>query len=212
MNNLANIRNLGIVAYNETWEQMQTFTNSRNTDTLDEFWILQHPDTYTLGQAGDPSHIINHSHSIPIIKTDRGGQVTFHGLGQLVIYTLIDIKRLNLSIRNLVELIENSIIDYLSSFGIIANGDRKAPGVYVNDKKIASLGLKVRRGCTYHGLSFNIDMNLNLFKNINVCGYSNLQVTQLKDELLYLGINQQLDVNNVGTKLVSNLINRLYQK
>jgi len=151
--------------------------------TPDELWIVEHSPLFTLGLAGKEEHILFKNHDISIIRCDRGGQVTYHGPGQIVIYTLINLKRSNLSIRDLVTRLENGIIAYLAKFGIAANGDRCAPGVYVSGTKIASIGLKVRRGCTYHGISFNYAMDLTPFRYINPCGYAGLQITQLSAEL-----------------------------
>lgn len=169
------------VDYLSTWQQMQQFTESRTPDTADEFWVLEHASVYTLGLAGKEEHFLEKVTNIPIIRTDRGGQVTYHGPGQIVIYVLVDLKRAGLSIRQLVEQLENGIIAYLHSLGINATGNREAPGVYIQGKKIASLGLKVRKSCTYHGISFNFAMDTTPFNSINVCGYSGLQVIQLKE-------------------------------
>jgi lipoyl(octanoyl) transferase len=182
MNIPFNIKQLGChVDYQTTWEQMKDFTEQRTDTTADEFWILEHNPVYTLGLAGKEEHFLQKITNIPIIRTDRGGQVTYHGPGQIVIYVLIDLKRAGLSIRSLVERLELGIIAYLESVGVKANGNRDAPGVYVQGKKIASLGLKVRKGCTYHGISFNHDMDCTPFNSINVCGYSGLQVVQLSE-------------------------------
>ncbi len=177
------IKHLGLVDYAKTWQDMQDFTNLRTDSTPDELWVVEHSPVFTLGLAGKEEHILFKDHNIPIIRCDRGGQVTYHGPGQIVIYTLIDLKRSNLSIRDLVTRLENGIIAYLAKFNIIANGDRCAPGVYVSGTKIASMGLKVRRGCTYHGISFNYAMDIMPFRYINPCGYAGLQITQLSTEL-----------------------------
>lgn len=175
------IKQLGIVDYKNTWDAMKEFTEKRLANTPDEYWVLQHNPVFTLGLAGKEEHILFKNHNIPILRVDRGGQVTYHGPGQIVIYTLIDLKRDNLSIRLLVERLEQGIINYLATYGIKANGDRCAPGVYVDGYKIASIGLKVRKNCTYHGISFNASMDTTPFNFINVCGYSGLKVIQLKD-------------------------------
>ncbi len=201
----AQIKHLGLADYQQTWENMQEFTLNRTADTPDEFWLLEHSPVFTLGLAGLESHILNKEHDIPIIRTDRGGQVTYHGPGQLIIYTLINLEQAKLSIRELVTRLELGIIKYLNSLGIEANGDRNAPGVYVNNKKIASLGLKVKRGCTYHGISFNIAMDTLPFNYINVCGYSGLKVVQLNDL-----IPKMDDLNIIGNQLVQNLIETIY--
>lgn len=176
------LRFLGLQPYERVWQDMLEFTLSRNASTADELWVLQHDPVFTLGQAGKQEHILD-AHNIPVVKSDRGGQVTYHGPGQLVIYLLIDVRRNKFGIRQLVDLIENSIISVLASFGIEGTTRARAPGVYVDDKKIAALGLRIKQGCSYHGLSFNIDMNLKPFTYINPCGYAGLQTTQLVDLL-----------------------------
>ena len=174
------IKQLGKQEYQPVWQAMQDFTQSRNSHTLDELWVVEHSPVFTLGRNGKESHILNKS-DIPIIKVDRGGQVTYHGSGQLVIYFLLDLHRRKLGIRQLVTLIEDCLVDLLTQYKIDAYSDKKAPGVYVNKQKIAALGLRVSKGCTTHGLSLNIDMDLSPFKDINPCGYENLEVTQCKD-------------------------------
>ncbi len=156
---------------------------ARTEDTPDEIWMLQHEPVFTQGQAGRAEHILD-AHGIPVVNTDRGGQVTYHGPGQLVIYLLIDVRRRKSGVRDLVDLIESSIIQVLENYGIAAQTRPRAPGVYVNDKKIAALGLRIKQGCSYHGLSFNIDMDLTPFSYINPCGYAGLEVTQLHDCLM----------------------------
>ena len=177
----ANIKTIGKIDYHSCWEQMKQFTESRDGSTPDELWLVEHDPVFTLGLAGKEEHILIKDHSIPIIRSDRGGQVTYHGPQQIVIYILIDIKRLEFSIRELVTRIENGVISYLAEFGIVANGDRDAPGVYVAGKKIASLGLKIRKGCSYHGLSFNFNLDKTPFSYINPCGYAGLQVVNLSE-------------------------------
>ena len=183
----------GLTDYQCTWDDMKQFTESRTADTPDEYWVLQHKPVFTLGLAGKEEHILYKNHNIPIIRVDRGGQVTYHGPGQVVIYTLIDLKRNNLSIRDLVERLEQGIINYLGSHGIVANGDRCAPGVYVNGQKIASIGLKVRKNCTYHGISFNAAMDTTPFNYINVCGYSGLRVVQLQDLIQLTNLDDEAE-------------------
>ncbi len=183
------IRNLGIQNYETTWQDMQRFTRERNTETADELWIVEHFPVYTLGLNGKREHLLD-TGSIPVIDTDRGGQVTYHGPGQLVIYTLLDIKRLNLGIRQLVTILEQAMIYTLSQYGVIAVSRADAPGVYVNDKKIGSIGLRIKKNCSYHGLSLNNDMDLRPFENINTCGYSDLEVTQLTDLGVTISTNQ----------------------
>jgi lipoyl(octanoyl) transferase len=172
------LRFLGIQPYEIIWQQMLEFTLNRTHSTKDELWILQHEPVLTLGQAGKQEHILN-AHNIPVVKTDRGGQVTYHAPGQLVIYLLIDVRRNKLGIRQLVDLIENAIISVLASYDISGVTRARAPGVYVDDKKIAALGLRIKQGCSYHGLSFNIDMDLTPFTYINPCGFAGLETTQL---------------------------------
>ncbi len=176
------LRFLGIQPYELIWQKMLEFTLNRTPSTPDELWVLQHEPVFTLGQAGKPEHILN-AHDIPVVKSDRGGQVTYHGPGQLVIYLLIDVRRNKLGIRQLVDLIENSIISVLASYGIRGETKPRAPGVYVGEKKIAALGLRIKQGCSYHGLSFNIDMDLTPFTYINPCGYAGLETTQLIDHV-----------------------------
>jgi lipoyl(octanoyl) transferase len=183
------IRHLGLVDYAPTYEAMQRFTAHRDADTLDELWFLQHPPVYTLGQAGKREHLLN-TGQIPVYHIDRGGQVTYHGPGQLIVYILINIKRRHWGIREFVQLIEQSVIDYLASQHITAHRREKAPGVYVEERKIAALGLKIRRNCSYHGLSFNVDMDLSPFQGINPCGYSQLEVTQLCELGIYDNLSQ----------------------
>lgn len=168
--------------YVPVWEAMRRFTEERNSTTPDEIWLLSHLPVFTQGQAGSPEHLLDPG-NIPVVQIDRGGQVTYHGPGQLMVYLLIDVRRAGTGVRELVECIEQSIIAVLAESGIAAQSQRKAPGVYVNGAKIAALGLRIRRGCSYHGLSFNIDMDLSPFGRINPCGYKGMQVTQLKDLL-----------------------------
>ena len=177
----ATIKFIGKIDYLECWEQMKSFTEQRDANTADELWLVEHDPVFTLGLAGKEEHILLKEHNIPIIRSDRGGQVTYHGPQQIIVYILIDLKRLDFSIRELVTRIENGVINYLANLGISANGDRDAPGVYVAGKKIASLGLKIRKGCSYHGLSFNFNLDKTPFSYINPCGYSGLQVINLSE-------------------------------
>ena len=176
-------KNLGTQNYLSVWQAMQQFTQERTETTPDEFWIVQHPPVFTQGQAGKPEHLLN-AHNIPVIQTDRGGQITYHGPGQLVIYCLIDLTRLNIHTRQLVLKIEQSIINTLKILGIESIGNREAPGVYVpdlkGDKKIASIGLRVKQGRSYHGLSLNVDNDLTPFSYINPCGIKDQEVTNLQ--------------------------------
>ncbi len=178
------IRRLGRVDYVPTWEAMQAFTAGRTPATPDEFWIVEHPPVFTLGQAGKPEHLLRDI-GIPVVKIDRGGQVTYHGPGQVVIYLLLDLHRMQLKVREMVGKIEQAIIDLLAAQGLTVNRRACAPGVYLGaageGAKIAALGLKVRNGCTYHGLSLNVDMDLSPFAAINPCGYAGLAVTQTRD-------------------------------
>ena len=174
------LRWLGRVDYEPTWRAMQRFTDERGPDTPDEVWLLEHPPVFTLGLAADPSHVLAPG-DIPVIQIDRGGQVTYHGPGQLVAYPLVDVKRLGISVRGLVTALERAVIDYVADFGITAVGRRDAPGVYVDGRKLAALGLRIRRHASYHGLALNVDMDLAPFSRINPCGMAGLEVTQLKD-------------------------------
>lgn len=189
------IKHLGCVPFEQVWQQMRDFTDSRTPETPDELWLLEHPAVFTLGQAGKAEHILN-AGSIPTIKTDRGGQVTYHGQGQLVGYCLFDVKRLGIGVRELVENIEDCIVNTLQDYAIEAWPNRDAHGVYVGAHKIASLGLRIRRGCSYHGFSLNVDMDLEPFTRINPCGYAGLQMTQMsahiKDCPSLLEVSQKL--------------------
>ncbi len=186
LNNIK-IKQLGLQDYPPIWQAMQDFTQQRDKDTRDEVWIVEHLPVFTLGRNGKRKHILD-AGNIPIIPIDRGGQVTYHGPGQLVIYLLIDLKRRKMGVRQFVTHIENAIINFLAAYDINATNDPKAPGVYVNHQKIAALGLRISKGCTSHGLSLNIDMDLEPFKRINPCGYKGLKVTQCKD----LGIEKSM--------------------
>lgn len=177
---LAQVRDLGRQPYEPVWRAMQGFTNLRTADTPDEFWLVEHDPVFTLGQAGKPEHVLMPG-EIPVLKVDRGGQVTYHGPGQLVVYPLLDLKRLKVGVRDYVCRIEQAIIDTLADWNLHAERRDGAPGVYINDAKVAALGIRVRRGCTFHGLSFNIAMDLSPFHRINPCGYAGLQVTSMLD-------------------------------
>ena len=181
------VKKLGLCDYSSTWQDMKEFTKNRTTDTPDELWVLEHKPVFTLGTNGKTHHILD-AGEIPVVNIDRGGQVTYHGPGQLVIYLLLNLHRRKLGIRKLVSMIEDSIIKLLANYQINANNDPKAPGVYVDKKKVAALGLRVSRGCTTHGLSLNVDMDLSPFTRINPCGYENLEVIQCKG----LGISSPL--------------------
>jgi lipoyl(octanoyl) transferase len=174
------IKRLGLVEYEPTWRSMQAFTASRSAETADEIWLLQHPPVFTLGMAGKREHLLADI-GIPVVAIDRGGQITYHGPGQIVIYLLLDLKRLGFGIKELVRRMEQAIIDVLSESGIEAERQPGAPGVYVAGAKIAALGLRVKNGCTYHGLSLNLDMDLTPFQAINPCGYAGMAVTQVRN-------------------------------
>jgi lipoyl(octanoyl) transferase len=193
-----NIKNLGLVDYAATYQAMQDFNAQRDDTTPDEIWLLQHPPTFTLGLAAKAEHILD-AGKIPIIKIDRGGQVTYHGPGQLVVYLLLDLKRRNIGVRELVRILEQAIIDTLADYNVVSQRIAGAPGIYIDGAKIAALGLRVKRGCCYHGLAINIDMDLAPFSRINPCGYAGMPVTQTKD----LGV--RANMNEIGEKLISHL-------
>lgn len=182
------IRWLGRVGYEPTWRAMQQFTDTRGAETPDEIWLLEHEPVFTLGMNADPSHVLA-AGDIPVIQIDRGGQVTYHGPGQLVIYPLIDVRRSGLGVRSLVTALERAVIDYAASFGIRAECRANAPGVYADGRKLASVGLRIRRGGSYHGLALNVDMDLAPFGRINPCGYAGLQMTQLS----MLGVPREVE-------------------
>ena len=190
------IHNLGLRPYQEIWDAMRAYTAARDATSEDQIWLVQHPPVYTQGQAGKPEHLLAPG-DIPVIQIDRGGQITYHGPGQIVMYLLLDIRRAGIGIRALVSLIEESVIGFLQEQGIRAQSRADAPGVYVDGKKIASLGLRVRGGCTYHGVALNVDMNLEPFSRINPCGLVGMQMTQLRD----LGV--ALDADAAGTALAA---------
>jgi len=195
------VRHLGTMDYHGACQKMQDFTNSRQSDTPDELWFLQHPPVYTLGKNGKSEHVLNPG-EIPVVNSDRGGQVTYHGPGQIVVYTLLDLTRLKTGVRELVTTMEQAIIELLADYSVAANSKREAPGVYVNDAKIAALGLRVRRGCSFHGLALNVDMDLEPFTRINPCGYEGLEVTQLKN------VVSGIEVEAVTDDLQQRLINK----
>jgi lipoyl(octanoyl) transferase len=193
------IRHLGLADYQGVYDAMVAFNSTRDADTPDQIWIVEHPPVFTQGLAGKPEHILSLG-EIPLIKTDRGGQVTYHGPGQVVIYPLLDLKRLGRGPKALVHGIEQVLIDYLAGYKLTAERHAGAPGVYVNQRKIASLGLRIRRGCCYHGLALNIDMDLEPFSRINPCGYAGLQMVQLSE------FAPEVDVNTAGIALALGLI------
>lgn len=198
------VKHLGCVPFEQVWQAMRDFTDQRTANTADELWLLEHPSVFTLGQAGKPEHILL-SNDIPIIKTDRGGQVTYHGQGQLVGYCLFDVKRLNIGVRELVERLEDCLVETLASYGIVSYANRDAHGVYIDGKKIASLGLRIRKGCSYHGFALNVDMDLSPFQQINPCGYAGLQMTQMRDYL-----NPPPSLDNLGQTISQILEKKLY--
>ena len=197
------VHHLGEVSYNETWQKMQDFTNSRDQNTADELWFLQHPPVYTMGKNAKPEHLLAPD-NIPIINADRGGQVTYHGPGQLVVYTLLDLKRLKIGVRELVTLIEKTLVELLDGYGIDANARPEAPGVYANNAKIAALGLRICKGCSFHGLALNVDMDLEPFSRINPCGYEGLEITQLKNFIADIEIDEV--VVNLQQRLLHNIL------
>jgi len=176
------IQQLGVQPYEPVVDLMQRFTDRRGPDTPDEIWVLQHTPVFTLGQAADHAHVLD-AGPIRVVQSDRGGQVTYHGPGQIVVYLMVDLRRRGMGVRSMVELIENTVIKLLDKHHVSAQSRRSAPGVFVGDSKIAALGLRVRRGCTFHGLSFNVDMDLAPFARINPCGYAGMAVTQLCSEV-----------------------------
>ncbi|MHB8824035.1 MAG: lipoyl(octanoyl) transferase LipB [Thiobacillus sp.] len=196
-------RSLGRVEYEPTWRAMQAFTAQRTPDTPDEIWLLEHPPVYTQGQAGKPEHLIAAT-DIPVVPIDRGGQITYHGPGQVVAYVLVDLRRRGYGIRDLVSRMEQAVIDLLAAHGVAAARLAGAPGIYVDGAKIAALGLRVKHGCTYHGLAFNVDMDLAPFAAINPCGYAGMAVTQCRD----LGV--LLSPSQAGHLLACRLLDAIY--
>jgi lipoyl(octanoyl) transferase len=196
------VRTLGLQPYQDTWEAMKALTADRDNTVTDELWCLQHPRIYTQGQAGKPEHILAPG-DIPVVQVDRGGQVTYHGPGQLVIYPLISLTRRKLGVRTLVTEIEQAIVRTLAGLGIESAARADAPGVYVGNAKIASLGLRIRRGCSFHGLALNVDMDLEPFRRINPCGYTGLAMCQVRDFV------PDADVADIEQRLVSELISGL---
>ena len=200
------IRRLGEVDFTSTWQEMKRFTESRTSNDADQLWLLQHPPVYTLGLAARPEYLPRRATQIPVVKTDRGGQITYHGPGQIIAYTLADLRRLGIGVRQLVRQLEQSVIDLLARYGITATGRERAPGVYVGDAKIAALGLRIRNGCSYHGISLNVDMDLAPYADIDPCGYPGLRVSQLRD----LGVHEQIDI--LGEGLVQTLQSNLWDQ
>ena len=204
MSQVLGIRELGLLDYERTWLAMQRFTDERKLvpDTQDEVWLVQHPPVFTQGQAGKAEHLLLPG-GIPVVKSDRGGQVTYHGPGQLVAYLMLDVRRLGYGVRELVTRMEQCLIDLLASYGVSAAAKADAPGVYVDGAKIASLGLRIRNGCSFHGLALNVDMDLEPFRRINPCGYAGLAMTQLRDHA------GPIEFAEVGARLRTQLVKHL---
>jgi lipoyl(octanoyl) transferase len=196
-------RELGQVDYQPTWHAMQRFTDTRDMETPDEIWLLEHSPVFTQGQAGKAEHVLFPG-DIPVVQVDRGGQVTYHGPGQLVAYLLLDVRRSGIGVRELVSRIERSLIDLLASYGVSANAKPDAPGVYVNGAKIASLGLRIRNGRSFHGLALNVDMDLQPFQRINPCGYAGMAMTQLADQ-----VTGPIALSEVSARLREQLVKHL---
>lgn len=196
------VKSLGLCDYQSTWQTMKSFTERRTAETQDQIWLLQHPPVFTQGIAGKPEHLLD-AHGIPLIETDRGGQITYHGPGQIIAYLLLDIRRLKLTVRELVRSMENAVIDVLKTYQIPATGRVEAPGVYVDKAKIASLGLKIKKNYCYHGIALNVDMDLTPFSYINPCGYKGLRVTQVRD------FSVDFTLEQVGFQLANQLQKKL---
>ena len=197
------VRHLGLVPYETAWRAMQSFTAGRSNTTPDELWVLQHPPVYTLGVGARARHLPRERSDIPVVRSDRGGQITYHGPGQVIAYVMLDMKRRAVTLRPLVRLLERAVIDLLDEYSIAAVNRVDAPGVYVGAAKIAALGLRITRGCCYHGLALNVDMDLSPFLAIDPCGYPGLAVTTLKK----LGVCESVEA--VGDKLARRLLNEL---
>jgi len=197
------VRDFGLVEYEPAWRAMQRFTDERGPDTPDEIWFLEHPPVFTLGMNASRDHVLAPG-DIPVVQIDRGGQVTYHGPGQLVVYPLVDLRRAGLGVRDIVTALERSVVDYTAGLGITAECRRSAPGVYVDGRKLASVGIRVRRGASYHGLALNVSADLEPFRRINPCGYAGLEMTQLAD----LSAVDSVSVAAAGLK--PHLLRRLY--
>ena len=195
---------LGLKEYDDIWSRMKEFTLTRQDETPDELWVLEHHSVYTQGQAGKPEHILN-SQGIKVVQTDRGGQVTYHGPGQLVAYVLMDLRRRNLGIRTLVSRLEQVLISTLTNYHISANTQCGAPGVYVESKKIASIGLRVKNGCTYHGIALNVNMDLTPFQGINPCGFAKMEMTQISH------FQPDIKLEHVSQQFVLDFLNQFNQ-
>ena len=198
------LRSFGLTEYRAAWEAMKHFTALRDSSTRCEIWLMQHPPVYTQGQAGLPIHLL-HQSVIPVVEIDRGGQITYHGPGQAIAYLLLDLRRWKIKVRELVSLMEQAAIALLADYAVSATARAEAPGVYVGDAKIAALGLKIKKGCCYHGLALNVDMDLAPFSHINPCGYAGLRVTHCKEQGIACGID------SLQTRLAHYLIDGLQQ-
>lgn len=196
------LRFRGLLPYEPAWREMQRFTDERDENTRDEIWFVEHPPVFTLGLNADPAHVLD-AGDVPVVKIDRGGQVTYHGPGQLVVYPLLNLRRHVLGVRELVVALENAVIDYLAVSGIETEGRRDAPGVYFQGQKLASVGLRIRRGASYHGMAINVSMDLSPFERINVCGYRGMRVVQLRD------LGGAADVMEVAHGLAPHLLRTL---
>lgn len=196
------IKKLGRQQYAKVWQQMQHYTDHRNQQSEDQLWLVEHPPVFTQGQAGKAEHILAPG-NIPVIQVDRGGQITYHGPGQIVAYPLIDLRRHGIGVKSLINGIEQAIINTIAEYNITASRKTDAPGVYVNDAKIASLGLRIRKGCSFHGLAFNVKMDLEPFSRINPCGFSGLAMTQLSD------LNKKANIETVQQQLIEQLCQQL---
>jgi lipoyl(octanoyl) transferase len=202
MSDVPSIRRLGLAPYEPVWRAMQRFTDERGPTTPDEIWFVEHPPVFTLGLNASREHLLSPG-DIPVVQIDRGGQVTYHGPGQLMIYPLLNLRRRKLGVRDLVVALENAVIDYAAELGISASGSRSAPGVYVEGAKLASVGLRIRRGACYHGMALNVALDLEPFERINVCGFKDLRVTRLKD------LKVELSVESVAQDLLPHLLRHL---
>ncbi|UZJ46238.1 lipoyl(octanoyl) transferase LipB [Marinimicrobium sp. C6131] len=197
------VSDLGRRPYDAVWQAMRAFTDERDAETQDQLWLVEHPPVFTQGQAGKPEHLLLPG-DIPVVQTDRGGQVTYHGPGQLVAYPLLDLRRLGMGVRDLVTALEETLVGLLASYGVEAYPRPDAPGVYIAGDKVASLGLRVRRGCSFHGLALNVAMDLEPFRRINPCGYQGLQMTQLADQL-----TTAPDMAEVKDRLVEHFVQKI---
>ncbi len=200
------VKDLGCTLYQDVWQAMRDFTDQRTANSPNELWLTEHKPVFTQGQAGKPEHLL-HTSEIPVVKTDRGGQITYHGPGQLVVYPLLNLKALKLGVRDLVTAIEISVVEFLKVYGINAAAKPDAPGVYIENKKIASLGLRVRKGCSYHGVAINVCADLEPFQQINPCGYQGLEMVNLNDVS-----EKQFSVEDVKSVFIKTLTDQLVRK